>query len=149
MIDPDDLDQGSVDITIDATSIDTANTDRDKHLRSADFFDVAKHSKITFTSTGVKAVGKNKAEVEGTLTLRGVSKPVTLEVDVLGMGPDAWGGWRSGFEARVTINRKEFGISWNKVLDTGGFVLGEEVDIVINIEGIRQKPAAEEGGAGK
>jgi polyisoprenoid-binding protein YceI len=133
-----------VTITIDATSIDTDNDDRDKHLRSEDFFDVARHPKITFVSTNLMADGKNKTRVEGTLTLRGVSKPVTLEVEFLGAGPDAWGGFRSGIEARTTINRKDFGITWNKALDTGGWVLGEEVDILLNIEGVRQAAAPEE-----
>ena len=138
-LDPNDLSKGSVDITIDAASIDTNVEDRDKHLRSPDFFDVQKHPKITFKSTSVKKMGPKKAQVAGKLTMHGVTKPVTLEVDVLGFGPDAWGGYRSGFQARTTINRQDFGVTWNKVLDGGGFVLGNEVDIVINIEGVRQK----------
>ena len=148
-LDPDDYSKGEVNISIDPESIDTANEDRDNHLRGPDFFDVAGHPKITFASTKVLPAGKNKVKVEGTLTLHGVSQPVTLDVDVLGMGPDAWGGYRSGIEARTTINRKDFGISWNKVLDSGGFVLGDEVDILINIEGVRQEAEETSGGAGR
>ncbi len=147
-LDPADLSTGSVSIVIDAATIDTASADRDEHLRSADFFDVANHPRITFESSEVRAGGNNRAMVDGTLTLRGVSKPVTLEVEFLGSGPDAWGGHRSGFEARTTINRKDFGMTWNKVLDTGGVVLGDEVSILINIEGLRQEPPAEEEAAG-
>lgn len=143
-LDPDHLSTGSVRVVIDAGSIDTAASDRDRHLRSADFFDVENHPRITFESSAVRAEGGRRAMVDGILTLRGVSKPVTLEIEFLGSGPDLWGGYRGGFEARTTINRKDFGMSWNEVLDSGGLMLGDEVAILINIEGLRQDAAADE-----
>jgi polyisoprenoid-binding protein YceI len=138
--DTQDLAKSSVNVTIESASIDTRHPDRDKDLRSANFFDVEKFPKITFTSTKVTPAGANKAKVEGTLTIKGVSKPVTLDVDLLGAGPDAWGGYRGGFEARTKINRQDYGVSWNKVLEGGGTVLGDDVDIVLNVEAIKQAP---------
>lgn len=138
--DAEDLSRSSVNVTIDAASIDTDLPDRDKHLKSPDFFDVEKFPKITFASTKVKPLGANKAQVEGTLTMKGVSKPVTLEVAILGTGPDAWGNTRGGFEGRVKVNRQDYGIAWNKVVEGGGTVLGDEVEITLNVEGVRQAP---------
>ena len=136
-----DVTKSTVNVSIDSASIDTTVPDRDKHLRSADFFDVEKFPKITFASTKVTSVAANKLQVEGTLTMKGIAKPVTLDVDVLGMGPDAWGGYRSGFEARTKVNRMDFGVSWNKALEGGGTLLGEDVEIVLNIEAVKPKPA--------
>jgi len=141
-LDPSNLATTKVSVEIDTASIDTDNQDRDTLLKSADFFDVATHPKMTFVSTEVIPKGEGKATLKGTLTLRGVSKPVDLDVDVLGFSPDTWGGYRGGFEARGTINRKEFGILWNQTLDTGGAMLGDEVEIMLNIEAVREKPAA-------
>ena len=135
-----DLSKSSVTVTIETASIDTGVPDRDKHLRSADFFDAEKNPKITFVSTKVKPMGANKAQIEGTLTIRGVTKTVTLDVDLLGSGPDAWGGYRSGFEAHTKINRLDYGVSWNRVVEGGGSVLGDDVDINLAIEAIRQAP---------
>jgi len=135
-----DLAKSSVTVTIETASIDTEVPDRDKHLKSADFFDAEKNPKITFVSTRVKPMGANKAQIEGTLTIRGVTKPVTLDVDLLGSGPDAWGGYRAGFEGRTKVNRLDYGVSWNRVVEGGGSVLGDEVDIVLSIEAIRQAP---------
>jgi polyisoprenoid-binding protein YceI len=135
-----DITQSKVDVSIDTASIDTAVPDRDKHLRSPDFFDAEKYPKITFTSTKVKPNGNNKIQIEGNLTIRGVTKPVVLDVDALGAGPDAWGGYRAGFEAHTKINRQDFGVSWNKVLEGGGTMLSDDVDIVISIEAIKQVP---------
>ena len=92
---------------------------RDDHLRSADFFDVANHPTITFKSTSVKANGKDSFEVTGDLTMRGVTKPVTLPVTFLGEGKDPWGNEKMGFEIATTLNRKDYGINWNKALDHG------------------------------
>lgn len=139
-LDPKDLSKGSVNVSIDVGSIDTAIADRDNHLRSADFFDAEKHPKMTFQSTRVKPMGPSKAQVEGTLTLRGVTKPVTLDVEVLGFGPGFEGGYIGGFEARTRINRQDFGVSWNKAVEGAGLVLSNDVDIVINIEAGRQEP---------
>ena len=136
-----DVTKSTVNVSIDAASIDTNVPDRDKHLRSADFFDAEKFPKITFASTKVKSAAANKLQVEGTLTMKGVAKPVTLDVDVLGMGPDAWGGFRSGFEARTKVNRMDYGVSWNKAIEGGGTLLGEDVEILLNVEAVKPKPA--------
>jgi polyisoprenoid-binding protein YceI len=133
----------SVEFTIKATSIDTGNENRDKHLRSADFFDVEKFPEITFKSTAVKEVAKNRFQVTGAFTLHGVTKTIILPVEFLGeakMGENS----KAGFSAETTINRKDYGIVWNSPLENGGTVLGEDVEIAINIEANKAKPAAAE-----
>jgi len=137
-MDPANVGAGSVKITIQATSIDTRNEDRDNHLRNEDFFDVKKFPTITYESTKVSG-DREKFQVEGNLTMHGVTRPVTLHVEVLGVGLDPGGNTRIGFEATATINRKDFGISWNRALDSGGVILGEEVEISMAIEGIAEK----------
>lgn len=139
-VDRENLAASSIEVEIEAASIDTDNEQRDNHLRGDDFFDAEKHPRITFKSSKVVPRGESKAVVHGELTMRGVTKPVEMEVDLLGYSPDAWGGFRGGYEARATINRKEFGIVWNKLLDTGGAILGDEVEITLLIEAVRQKP---------
>lgn len=120
--------------SIDAASINTNVAKRDDHLRSDDFFDVAKHPKITFTSTRVTAVDADKraGKLEGTLTIKGVSKPVILDVEFLGQATDPWGNQVSSFSATTKINRKDFDLGWNQALETGGVLVGEEVTIEIN-----------------
>lgn len=135
-----DISKSTVNVTIDAASLSTDEPDRDKHLKSGDFFDVEKFPKITFASTKVKPAGNGKAQVEGTLTMKGVSKPVTLDISVLGTGPDPWGNTRAGFEGKTKVNRQDFGISWNKALEGGGAVLGDDVDITLNVEAVKQAP---------
>lgn len=130
----DNLDASSVTITIEAASIDTANQDRDNHLRSEDFFDVATYPRITFTSSKITKSGDDTFAVTGTLTMHGVSKTVTLPVTFLGEGPNPWGGTVAGFELETTLDRKDYGIVWNKALDAGGMLLGDEVEISISIE---------------
>lgn len=132
----------SVEFTIKATSIDTAEPKRDGHLRSADFFDVEKYPEITFKSEKVVPKGKDEFEVEGTLTMHGVSKPITLPVSVSGPMADPWGKQRAGFEIKTSLNRKDFGIVWNKTLDNGGVMLGDDVLITINLEAVQEAPAA-------
>lgn len=134
--DPQKPENSSVKADIDPSSIDTKNEKRDNHLRSEDFFDVAKFPTLTFVSTKVTSVGKDKLKVDGNLTMHGVTKPVTLDVTFLGAGPSREGEQRSGFEAKTTINRKDFGILWNKTLDQGGTMLGDDVDIQLNVEGV-------------
>jgi len=128
-----------VEFTINATSIDTDNADRDKHLKSPDFFDVEKNPTISFKSTKVTPAGTNKYSVDGALTMRGVSKQVTLPVEFLGFGKDPWGNDRAGFAVETNLNRKDYGLLWNKALDQGGFVLGDDVKVVINLETIKKK----------
>ncbi|HEV8336383.1 MAG TPA: YceI family protein [Candidatus Polarisedimenticolia bacterium] len=143
-LDPKDLSKAKVDVSIDTGSIDTGVEDRDKHLKSPDFFDAAKYPKMTFVSTEVIQKGPNHAAVKGNLTLHGVTKPVTLEADVLGFSPDPWGGYRGGFEAKTTLKRSDFGISWNKAVEGGGLLLGDDVEVTLNIEAVRETPKAAE-----
>ena len=138
-LDPANPAASSVEFTINATSIDTDNADRDKHLKSPDFFDVEKSPTITFKSTKVTPAGTNKYSVDGALTMRGVSKQVTLPVEFLGFGKDPWGNDRAGFAVETNLNRKDYGLLWNKALDQGGFVLGDDVKVVINLETIKKK----------
>lgn len=137
-------------MTIDAASIDTNEPARDKHLRSDTFFDVETHPAITFQSTRVGKTGDKGLRVEGTLTIRGTSKPVTLEVEILGVGPDGYGGYRAGFEGRARINRHDFGVSWNDLVEGGGLMVGNEVELILGVEAIREKtPEAEAGMEGR
>jgi polyisoprenoid-binding protein YceI len=134
--DPEAIERGSVTVTIPVESVDTDNEKRDGHLESPDFFDAANHPEITFKSTKFYKDGEN-IKVDGTLEMRGVEKPVTLDVEFLGAGPDAWGGTRAGFEISTKLNRKDWNIEWNTVLDNGGTVLGDEVEVSIAIEAVQ------------
>jgi polyisoprenoid-binding protein YceI len=131
------LDVSGVQFSIQAASLDTRNEDRDNHLRSVDFFDVEKYPEITFTSTKVTKIDKDSYAVAGILTMHGVSKPITLTVDYLGE-MTAMGGTRAGYELSTTLDRKDFGVSWNRALDTGGFILGDDVMVNINLEVVKQ-----------
>ena len=138
ILDEADLSKGSVNFTLDTSSIDTNEPARDKHLRSDAFFDAENHPKITFQSTAVRQEGPDKLQVDGNLTIRGITKSVTLEVDVLGFG-NLYTLRRAAFEARVRINRHDFNVSWNDVVEGGGLILGSDVDILINLEA-KQRP---------
>ena len=129
-------------VEIDASSIDTNNDRRDAHLKSADFFDVAKFPTLTFTSGKVTAGEEGKFKVEGTLTMHGISKPVVLDASFLGAGPGMDGAMRAGFEAVTKVDRKDYGIIWNKALDQGSTLLGDDVTINLEIEAV----AAAKGG---
>jgi len=132
---------GAVEVTIDAASIDTGVDQRDQHLRSPDFFDVAQFPQITFKSTRVEAVGAGALKVSGDLTMHGVTKPVVLDVEYAGSAKDPWGGVRAGFSARVTIDRKDFGLTYNQLLETGGVVVGENIEVAIEAEMVKQVEA--------
>lgn len=132
----------SVAFSIKATSVDTNTADRDNHLRSADFFDVAKFPEITFKSSRVVPAGKDKYNVTGTLTMHGVSKEVTLPVTYLGSMKDPSGKERASFELSTKLNRKDYGINWNKALDSGGFMLSDDVDVTISLETVKKAPEA-------
>lgn len=127
----------SVEVTVDAASIDTGNDRRDDHLRSPDFFDVASHPTLTFKSKKVAPLGENDLAVTGDLTIRGVTKEVTVPVQVLGVMGD-----KAGFQTEFTVDRKDYGVLWNRALDQGGTVLGDEVKIVLTIQADRVKPPA-------
>ncbi|MFN7685865.1 MAG: YceI family protein [Oligoflexia bacterium] len=120
--------------TIQSKSIFTNNAKRDEHLRGADFFDVAKFPTLTFEAKEFKAAGKGKYKLAGDLTMHGVTKPVSFDVEYLGGGKDPWGNEKVGFTAATKVNRKDFGLTWNKVLEAGGLLVGEEVEIEVQIE---------------
>jgi polyisoprenoid-binding protein YceI len=128
------------DAKIDASSINTDNEKRDGHLKSPDFFDVAKCPDITFKSTKVTDVKGDSAKLQGDLTMHCVTKPVVLDLEIGGTTKDPWGNARAGFTATGKINRKDFDIVWNKTLDSGGYMLGEDVTISLDIEaGVKPK----------
>ena len=131
-----------VEFTVKVSSIDTNEPKRDAHLRSADFFDAEKHPEIRFVGKKIAPAGDGKYDVTGDLTMRGVTKEVTLPVAFTGLVRTPFGDERAGFETSLTLNRKEFGISWNKALDQGGFMLSDDVTISINLETVKAKSAA-------
>ncbi|RZU30521.1 YceI family protein [Blastococcus saxobsidens] len=127
--------QSTVTATVDMDSIDTRQEQRDAHIKSADFFDVGNHTVMTFRSTAVKTDGADWT-VEGELTLKGITKPVTLALEVNGFGPDAYGGTRAGFSARTEISRKEFGVDIDMPMDGGGVVVGDKISVELEIEAV-------------
>lgn len=137
--DPAHPEQSSVNFTVQASSVDTNAADRDTHLRSEDFFHVEKFPTITFISTKVTPNGGNEFSVSGPLTIRGVVKDVALPVSYLGSGKDPWGNEKAGFETEITLNRKDFGLIWNAALETGGFLVGDDVKIALTIQAAAQK----------
>jgi polyisoprenoid-binding protein YceI len=139
VFDPANLNASSVEIIIDATSINTREPDRDTHLKSPDFLDVAKYPTITFRSKKVTQTGNDEYEVVGDLTIHGVTREETLEVDsVTPEAKDPWGFYRRGASASTTIKRKDFGLVWNMALETGGVVVGEDVHLTIDAEFVRK-----------
>jgi polyisoprenoid-binding protein YceI len=131
---PNPLDS-TVTASIDLNSIDTGNSDRDNHLRSADFFEVEKYPEMTYRSTGVKADGDDFV-IQGELTLKGVTKPVPLHLELGGFGPDPYGGTRAGFSATGEISRGEFGVDFNAALENNGVVVGDKVTLYLEIEAV-------------
>ena len=137
VFDPDRLEASSVNVLIDAASIDTGVSDRDVHLRSDDFFAVDKYPHLTFVSDRIVRTGADSFTVHGTLTVRGVSRRVELPVTYLGSARDPFGKDLVAFEASIRLNRKDFGLTWNAALETGGFLVGDDVDVTLNIEAAR------------
>ena len=135
VIDDADISRSSVNVTIDASTVDTREPDRDKHLMSPDFFDVAKYPTMTFKSTRVEPAAPGKLKVTGDLTIRGVTKQVVLEVTAPKPAiKDPWGLQRTGVSGSAKINRQDFGVAWNKSLDAGGVVVGDDVNITLDVE---------------
>ena len=132
----------SVEFAIKTASIDTNEPRRDEHLRSADFFDAATHPTISFKSTSMKKTGDTTYDVTGPFTMRGVTKTITLPVVVTGTAKDPGGNDRIGFEINTTLNRKDYGVVWNRALDAGGFLLGDDVKVSINLSTVKPKPQA-------
>jgi polyisoprenoid-binding protein YceI len=131
----------TVDLKIEAASLDTANENRDKHLNSPDFFDTAKFPEITFKSTKITEKGKDLYEVAGDLTMRGVTKPVVLTVSAGGFMKDGRGGEKAGFEVTGKVNRQDFGVAWNRVFE-GAAMLSDDVDVLITVEANKKKAEA-------
>ncbi|RFU43577.1 polyisoprenoid-binding protein [Actinomadura logoneensis] len=132
----DDVAASTATAEIKLASIDTRNADRDGHVRSADVLDVENHPTMTFATTGVRAEGGDY-KVDGTLTIKGVAKPVTLDVEFHGVGTDPWGGTRAGFSATTQINRKDWGVEFNVPLGGDKALLGDKVDITLEIQAVR------------
>jgi polyisoprenoid-binding protein YceI len=131
-------------LEIDAASIDTGVEQRDEHLRSADFLDVEHHPKITFASTKVERTGEDTLEVTGDLTIRGLTRPVTLDVTFEGVSPDPWGGIRAGFTISGELRREDWDMSWNVPLETGGVLVSKAVDLEIEAQAVKEPENIEE-----
>jgi len=136
--DPDEPAASSVEVTIDPASLDTAEPQRDAHLRSADFFDVEKFPTASFRSTKVEGLSGDRYRITGHLTIHGVTKTVVLDATYEGSGKDPWGGERAGFVASTSIDRRDFGLEWNKALETGGLLVGEKVELTLEVEAVKQ-----------
>jgi polyisoprenoid-binding protein YceI len=136
--DDSDLGTGQVDVTIDVHTIDTREAQRDAHLKSADFFDAEKFPVLTFKSTRVTDARGDRFRLVGDLTMHGVTREVTLDVTSEGRGKDPWGGERAGYSATTRINRSDFGLTWNQVLEAGGIAVGDEIKIALDLELIKQ-----------
>lgn len=136
-LDEQDLTNSRLDVAIDAASVDTKEPKRDEHLRSADFFDVATYPQLTFKSTRIEKHGSDY-KVTGDLTIRGITKSVALLVEGGDQVKDPWGGIRTGFSAKTTVNRKDFGLTWNVALETGGFVVSDKIEITLEIEAVKK-----------
>jgi polyisoprenoid-binding protein YceI len=126
----------SVSVSIDMASVDTADESRDGHIKGEDFFDVATFPTMTFTSTKLTQEGEG-FEVTGDLTIKGVTRSVILELEFNGVSKDPWGGTRAGFSAETEINRKDFGLEWNVVMETGGVLVGEKIKIELDIQAVQ------------
>jgi len=133
-----DPSNGSVSVVIDASSIDTGVADRDAHLKSADFLDVANHPEITFNSSRVEKVNDHELKIVGQLSIHGTSREVVLDAEYAGRTKDPWGNERAGFAAKTSIDRKDFGLTWNQLLEAGGVMVGERIDIELEVEAVKQ-----------
>jgi polyisoprenoid-binding protein YceI len=136
-LDPEHPERSSVEVEIDAASIDTGTADRDTHLRSADFFDVEKFPKLTFRSTRIEHVGGDRYAVTGTLAIHGVEREVTLAAEYGGLAKDPWGNQRALFTATGSIDRREFGLEWNQALEAGGVLVSERVDLELEVQAVK------------
>lgn len=134
--DPKNPADSSVDVTINAASVNTGAEDRDNHLRSADFFEVEKYSNITFKSTHVEMTGEESAKITGDLTIRDVIKSVVLDVELMGQGVSPFGDTRVGFEASTKINREDFDLTWNQALEAGGVLVGKDIKISLDVQAV-------------
>jgi len=131
----------TVDVIIDTTSINTREEKRDAHLRSPDFFNVEQYPSMSFKSTRVEVLDESHGRLHGDLTIRGVTRPVVLDVEYAGMSKSPWGTTSAGFTASTRINRKDWGLEWNVALETGGWLVGDEIKIDIDLELVKQPEA--------
>ncbi len=145
VFDPQDLAGSRVTARIKAASIDTREAKRDEHLRSADFFDAENHPELTFTSTRFEKAGEGALRIDGELSIRGVTHPVVLEAQYASLGKDPWGNERIGFSAEATVNRRDFGLTWNQALEAGRVLVGDKVEISLDVQAVKQ--AAESSAA--
>jgi polyisoprenoid-binding protein YceI len=136
-VDEGDLARSAVEATIDVSSIDTGTAQRDTHLRSADFFDVEHFPEIRFRSTRIEKLADDRYRVTGALTIRDVTGDIALDVEYGGRAKDPWGNERIGFIAKATLDRRDFGLQWNQVLEAGGVLVGDRVDIDLEVQGVR------------
>jgi polyisoprenoid-binding protein YceI len=141
-IDPTDFSKSRFEGEVDVASIDTGNSQRDDHLRTSDFFDAPHHPKITFKSATIEHKEDNEFVVYGDLTIRGVTKPVVFEVEFHGTSKNPWGKTVAGLSARTTINRKDFGVNYNALLETGGVAVGEKVKLELDAEFVAAEATA-------
>jgi polyisoprenoid-binding protein YceI len=135
-LDDDDLSRSWVEVTIRAASIDTGNAQRDTHLRSADFFDVERFPELRFRSTRVEDTGGGRLRVIGELTIRDTTREVALDAERAGRGVDPWGNERIGLVAKTSLDRKDFGLAWNQLLEAGGVLVGDRVDIELDVQAV-------------
>jgi polyisoprenoid-binding protein YceI len=140
-LDDSDLTKSSLEVTIDTASIETKEAKRDAHLRSADFFDVEKFPHLTFKSTAIERSDDGYL-VTGDLTIHGITKSVKLEVEGGEVVKDPWGGTRTGFSAKTALSRKDFGLTWNVALEAGGFMVGDKIEITLEIEAVKKAASA-------
>lgn len=131
----------TVEVEIDAASINTREAQRDAHLKSPDFFDVEKYPTLTFKSTAVEMSDESHALLRGDLTIRGKTRPVTMDVEYIGQAKSPWGATSAGFSARTKINRKDWDLTWNVALETGGWLVGEGIEISLEVELVKQPEA--------
>jgi polyisoprenoid-binding protein YceI len=138
-LDEEDVAKSSARVSIQTASIQTGNADRDAHLRNSDFFDVENYPEITFVSTAAERKGDDEFVLHGDLTIKGVTKPVAVEFEKTGTSVDPWGGQRVGFEGRAKVNRKDWGLTWNVALETGGILVSDKVTLEFDIAAVRRK----------
>jgi polyisoprenoid-binding protein YceI len=140
-LDEQDPSASAVSVSIDAASIDTGVAQRDAHLRSPDFFDTARFPTLSFRSTRVERTGEDGLRVTGQLTIRDITREVVLETEPLGVGKDPWGNLKAAFEAKTSIDRRDFGLTWNQALEAGGVLVGEKIEISLEVQAVKAQAA--------
>lgn len=141
-IDAQDPSKSSAEVRINAASISTGNEDRDTHLRNADFFDVETYPEILFKSTRVDELGDDRYRVTGDLVIKGVAKPVSVDIEYTGSAKDPFGNLRAGFDGKAEVNRKDWGVTWNAALETGGFLVGDKIKLEFDVSAIKLTPGS-------